>query len=316
MTSDHTEIEELRWTFHETFGGEEFIEGSLIEATHQLWKVSAIIYGQDAAESAFDTLVGAIFPSAVREHGWREALVEEANGIFSDTPGGALLHDLTAYADYGIVVSPSRSTEEPERFLEQQVRDGLKLLELVALKLEDSASSSISRIVRKSHARWKLDSGQILNKEDLSLLSGLAEQSIRNRLAGKYREIHGTTKRVEASEALKWLLLQKHFVRSLWKSQGDTETVHSIDQATPEPVFVPIARDKSVFHPGLSKDGEYILGDVGQEQYFHDYDEALRALQEMLVPIWRRPSETGRWMQVRGVSWQRIDRGELAAKSD
>ena len=311
MTDHHYEIEDRRWTFHDTFGGEEFIENSLIEATHQLCKVSAIIYGREAADSAFDTLVGAIFPSAVREYGWREALVEEANGIYSDTLGGALLHDLTAYADYGIVVSPCRSTEERERLLEQQVHDGLRLLELVALNLEDSASSPIWRIVRKSHARWKLDTGQILNKEDLSLLSGLADQSIRNRLAGKDREIHGTTKRIEAAEALKWLLVQKHFVRSLWRSQDDTESVRSIDKAISEPIFVPIAKDKSVFHPRLLKDGEYIVGEVGQEQSYQDYDAALEALQEMLVPTWRRPSDTGRWMQVKGVSWRRMDRSTL-----
>jgi len=304
-------IEQRRWDFHEGFGGEEFIEDSLIAATEQLWRVASIIYGEEGAEEAFNGLVSTVFPSAVNEHGWKGALLEEAGGIYSDTPGGGLLHDLTAYSDYGIVVSPCRSTEERKQFLGQQVRDGLRLLELVASALTDKTNTPVWRIVMKSHARWKLDTGQILNKEDLSLLSGLADQSIRNRLAGKDREIAGTTERVEASEALKWLNLQKKFVSSLWQNQDDTEWVCDLDQAVSTPLFVPVAQDNSLFHPGLQRDGEYSVGGAGHERKFDRYYDALSVLQEMRIPTWRRPSASGRWMQVRGVDWRRVDRSEL-----
>ncbi|OSQ52720.1 hypothetical protein MGEO_03535 [Marivita geojedonensis] len=72
-----------------------------------------------------------------------------------------------------------------------------------------------------------------------------------------------------------------------------------------------MAPDKSVFHPGLKKDGAYVVGETGSEREFTDFDEALRALQAMLVPTWRRPTEKGRWTQVRGIDWRRVDREEL-----
>jgi hypothetical protein len=310
------EIEQRRWLFHADFGGEEFIEHSLIEATERLCKVAGIIYGQKAANGAFDKLVADPFPSAVAEFGWRGALEEEANGLYSDTPGGGLLHDLTAYADYGLVLSPCRTLEERKQILGEQVQDGLLLLDLVVSQLEDKAGSPVWRIVKKSLARWKLDTGKALDKAELSLLSGLADQSIRNRLSGKSREINGTIERVEAAEALKWLTLQRKFVSSLWRYQDDTEAVRSTDKAVAEPLFLPVAQDNSLFHPGLQKDDVYTVGGVGHEQTFKRFDDALAALQEMTVPTWRRPSEDGRWMQVKGMNWRRVDRAELAFQID
>jgi hypothetical protein len=304
-------IAERRAEFHDLFGGEEFLENSVIEATQQLWQVVGILYGEKAADGAFDHLVGACFPHAVREHGWRQALEEEANGIYSDTPAGTLLHDLTAYADYGIFVGLSRTVEERELIIGKQVEDGLALLLLIASTLEDAKTSPVWRIVTKAHARWKIDLGLPVDRDDLVLLSGLAEQSVRNRLSGKDREIHGTSDHVEADEALKWLKNQKKFVSSLWRYQDDTDIIEDLETHVSEPLFVPVAPDKSFFHPGLKKDGAYIVGDSGSEREFEDFDEALRALQEMLIPTWRRPTEKGRWTQVRGIDWQRMDRAQL-----
>ncbi|OAN95447.1 hypothetical protein A8B74_15550 [Sulfitobacter geojensis] len=87
-----------------------------------------------------------------------------------------------------------------------------------------------------------------------------------------------------------------------------------MDEAFSEPVFVPVAQDRSLFHPGLQKGGEYTVGGAGYEKTFTQFEDALAALQEMMVPTWRRPTETGRWMQVKGVNWVRMDRGELRTK--
>jgi hypothetical protein len=311
MENSSSIIAERRAEFHDLFGGEEFLENSVIEATQQLWQVVGILYGEKAADRAFDHLVGACFPHAVREYGWRQALEEEANGIYSDTPAGTLLHDLTAYADYGIFVGLSRTVEERELIIGKQVEDGLALLLLIASTLEDAKTSPVWRIVTKAHARWKIDLGLPVNRDDLVVLSGLAEQSVRNRLSGKDREIHGTSDHVEADEALKWLKNQKKFVRSLWRYQDDSEAIEKLETAVRQPVFVPVAHDRTLFHPGLKKDGFYLVGDSGSEREFDDFDEALRALQEMLIPAWRRPTEKGRWTQVRGIDWRRVDWDQL-----
>lgn len=315
MENSSSIIVERRAEFHDLFGGEEFLENSVIEATQQLWQVVGILYGEKAADRSFDHLVGACFPRAVRDYGWRQALEEEANGIYSDTPAGTLLHDLTAYADYGIFVGLSRTVEERELIIGKQVEDGLALLLLISSTLADAKTSPVWRIVTKAHARWKIDLGLPVDRDDLVLLSGLAEQSVRNRLSGKDREIHGTSDHIEADEALKWLKSQKKFVTSLWRFQDDTGAIDELETAVQQPIFVPVAHDRTLFHPGLNKGGAYFVGERGSELKFTDFDEALRALQEMQTPAWRRPSEKGRWTLVRGIDWRRVDRDQLEGET-
>lgn len=311
------EFSQRHHEFMDLFGGEEFIEDTLIAATHRIADVADAIYGSVAAEKAMNTLVGDCFPSAVRDGGWRHALEEEANGMYSDTSGGALLHDLTAYADYGIVVTPCRDGARREELLEQQVRQGLQLLEMVADRPLDEDSGPVWRVVRKAAARWKLDTGQPIDALELSLLSGLARQSIRNRLAGQSREIEGNRNRIEAHDALAWLEAHRNrdpakaFRSSIWRSQSETEVAAPFDHTMDKPYFVPVAQDNSIFHPGLARDGVFQIGEAGTEREFETFDEAAAALQKMHVPIWRRPTETGRWRQVRGLNWRRLTRDEL-----
>lgn len=310
MESYQIEIAERESEFRELFGGQEFLEDSIIEATEQIGRIAAIIYGEAAADTAFDHLVGACL-SVTTKGGWRDALQEEANGIYSETPAGGLLHDLTAYADYGIVLNLCRTVAQREQVLCEQILQGRELLQLAGPLLKDEEKSPLWRIVSKAHARWKLDQGEPLTRGDLVLLSGLAEQSVRNRLAEKNSGIEGTIDHVEAAAALPWLSKQKKFVSSLWRYQDDTDVIADLETYVAEPLFVPVAPDKSVFHPGLKKDGAYVVGETGSERELTDFDEALRALQAMLVPTWRRPTEKGRWTQVRGIDWRRMDKQQL-----
>ncbi|WP_420380862.1 hypothetical protein [Marivita sp.] len=314
MEDHQVEIAERESEFRELFGGQEFLEDSIIEATEQIGRIAALIYGEAATDAAFDRLVGACL-SMTKKGGWRDALQEEANGIYSETPAGGLLHDLTAYADYGIVLDLCRTVAQREQVLREQVRQGRELLDLAGPLLQDEEKSPLWRIVSKAHARWKLDQGEPLTRADLVLLSGLAEQSVRNRLAEKNSGIEGTSDHVEAAAALPWLSRQKKFLNSLWRYQDDTDVIAEMETYVAEPLFVPVAPDKSVFHPGLKKDGAYVVGETGSEREFTDFDEALRALQAMLVPTWRRPTEKGRWTQVRGIDWRRMDRKELPTHS-
>lgn len=314
MTDHHVEIAKRTSEFHDLFGGQEFLEDSIIEATEQIGRIAALLYGETAADSAFDALVGACL-SVPRKGGWRDALREEANGIYSETPAGGLLHSLTAYADYGIVLELCRTVEQREQVLGERVGQGVELLHLIGSLLKDERKSPLWRIVSKAHARWKLDQGEPLTRDDLVLLSGLAEQSVRNRMAEKNSGIDGTSDHIEADSALRWLSKQKKFVSSLWRYQDDTGVIEVLEKAVTEPLFVPVAPDTSVFHPGLKKDGVYQIGETGSERSFEDFDEALHALQEMLIPAWRRPTKKGRWTLVRGIDWRRVDRKELGGDS-
>ena len=59
MTSFDEEIANRQAEFHDCFGGQEFLEADLIAATERLWGAAAVIYGDQAGDRAFGTLVGA-----------------------------------------------------------------------------------------------------------------------------------------------------------------------------------------------------------------------------------------------------------------
>ncbi|PVA07128.1 hypothetical protein DC363_08120 [Thalassorhabdomicrobium marinisediminis] len=74
-------------------------------------------------------------------------------------------------------------------------------------------------------------------------------------------------------------------------------------------IFVPVARDGSMFTPDLQRNGAYRIGAKGSEEDIPDFANALARLNAMSVPRWRRPNERGLWGIVSGVSWQRIEKG-------
>ena len=114
--------------------------------------------------------------------------------------------------------------------------------------------------------------------------------------------------RIEAIDALAWLSVRKNFLLSLWREQDDSSTLALLDGHLEGALFVPVATDGSRFEPDKHKDGFYYIGNEGHERRFEDYDEALEALQNMMVPSWRRPTEGGHWTRVRGISWDRVPR--------
>jgi hypothetical protein len=79
------------------------------------------------------------------------------------------------------------------------------------------------------------------------------------------------------------------------------------------PVFVPVARDGGMFHPGLRRNGTYSVGPKGAETHIADFDAALDALQRMPAAYWHRPNEAGAWGVVRAVEWLRLDMSDLEA---
>ncbi|MBS8224938.1 hypothetical protein DYI42_01680 [Vannielia litorea] len=76
-------------------------------------------------------------------------------------------------------------------------------------------------------------------------------------------------------------------------------------------VFVPIAKDSSLFHPGLEKSGGFRIGPKGQEETIQGYDAALERLQKMPKAYWRRPNASGNSGIVVEVGWVRFERAKL-----
>lgn len=67
-------------------------------------------------------------------------------------------------------------------------------------------------------------------------------------------------------------------------------------------IFVPVARDGSIFNPDVARSGTYQIGAKGEEQNFKSFAEALTALNAMSVPPLRRRNDKGHWGIVSGVT--------------
>lgn len=71
---------------------------------------------------------------------------------------------------------------------------------------------------------------------------------------------------------------------------------------------LPVARDGTFFHPGLSRSGYFTIGEKGDEQRVNNFQDALKALRAMTVPRWRRPNDQGNWGIVSGIRWEAAEK--------
>lgn len=292
--------------FRETFGGEQFFENGMIRSLEAMYRLSEIYFGQECASQGFDLMVSRAFQRKDASTSWRDVLDEDFGGIYSETELGNLVHDMTAYANYGIILGNARDDEQRRQVLAAQIEITKDLLNLLPSEFWGLDDEWLVIVLRKAQARWKLDNSEPLSAKELAALSGRALQTIKNKLSGETKEIHGSQVRIEAGEAAAWLSVQKDYNESIWKEQDDTESIIVSDKGMGAVVFVPVAKDGSFFHPGLCRDGKYMIDGEGSEREFEDFESALAALQKMHFPQWRRSTPEGRWTRVRGVDWRRM----------
>jgi hypothetical protein len=173
--------------------------------------------------------------------------------------------------------------------------------------------------VLAAEARLRLDTGDDVKPEQLAALAQVSVKSIRNLLTpqgGPSDMKLNDAGEVPGADALRWLQGRSDFKSSLWQS-ADAATVVS-SPATPasenlgEVIFVPVAKDGSWFDPVACRNRRgYMIGPKGAEEPIDDYRTALRRLERMPIPYWRRPNAAGNWGLVAGVSWRRKVLSEL-----
>ena len=184
----------------------------------------------------------------------------------------------------------------------------------------NGGDNAIVRIANLATSRHALDTGRgEVDVPSLAILGKVSEGRIRNLLS----EADGPFERgpgggIGALGALSWLQKRKGFMDSIWAQDDPRATEPSVEEDT-SPVdpdhamFVPVARDGSLFNPDLVRDGRYQIGAKGEEQHFTDFTDALAALNAMPTPRWRRPNAQGNWGIVSGVAWQRVARPETVS---
>ncbi|SNR78375.1 hypothetical protein [Puniceibacterium sediminis] len=299
--------------FEQTFGGSEFFEEGYIRTVEYICGLSELLFGRDEASACFDAMARKTFSLTDQDLSWRQVLEDEYNSIFSETALGQLIHDLTAYADYGIVVKSACSLDDRRLILKDDIDAAERFLSLLPLQLWKLQQEHLVKILRKALARWKLDTNKPVCADELALLSGRALQTIKNNLGLQSKPIKGNQNRIDATDAMDWLATQNNFLSSIWEDQDDFDVPEMQVEDLGEVVFVPVAADGSIFQPNHQRDGRYQIDAGGDMLSVADYRNALAQLQKMQNPYWRRPTKQGSWTRVRAIEWRRVPVSELMA---
>lgn len=274
------------------------------------------IVGAEDADVAMKRLIG---PLAAEEDGWREGLEANMQGAFSEWPLGQMLHNLSAYADYGIDIEAREHEDEAAIALRlgSMVEAAGHFLATCPLEtwLGQDRERQLEETVLLASGRWALDHDRPVKPEALAIFGGVKLSRMRNLISGENPILRRENGLIPAKPATDWLEGRNSFCPSIWRTARPNYDGAVTTYKYVEALFVPMARDGSLFHPGLERRGTFTIGEKGNETHVKNYDDALRDLQEMPDPAWRRPPRGGRggWSIVRGTSWARMSQAELDA---
>jgi hypothetical protein len=315
MSSSITQAnsDDLREEFHRLYGdGHDFEGEKLIEILVTMGQLVGEIVGREDADAAFATLTRRLDYEFSIDADWAETLKDRASGDAYCWPMGARLHNLNAYAYWGIALNGGQTAGEREAELRAEIAVVDSFMARVPFSAWGFSDGDAGRTLRRAKGRFALDTDEPIEPDVLALLGGVSERRIRNLMAGKERVFTvDESGRVPAAEALSWLAGRpKEFRPSRWRDQNTFE-----DLVRPTKIeevnFVPVAADNSVFHPGLARAGVYTVGRGDHEAQHETYETALLALQQMTDPAWPRPTPRGLWTTVTAVRWARYGRAEL-----
>ncbi|WP_295845929.1 hypothetical protein [Tardiphaga sp.] len=276
------------------------------------------IVGQETTDAGMALIVqGVVNTSGHIMHSpgdWREALKDSSSSCYSEWPIGEQLFELAAYAEYGIVLDGdgAMQTSDAPKVLAGKIKtllDHAQELEASTpiAQWQISASNELSRLVMVARNRWALDNNQPVEPAALAHFGGISEGRIRNMMSGAERAFTPADGRIPVAEAQKWLQGRPEFWNSIWKEQSLVQYDDTRTSPLQQPVFVPVARDGTLFNPGLQRAGSYTIGKRGEEERVADFNAALDKLHRMPVAYWRRPNDKGNWGIVVADHWERVD---------
>lgn len=241
---------------------------------------------------------------------WRAALIAARSDCYSEWQVGSRLHDLAAYAEYGIVLHDSEDAEALAQHVQSLLAQAQNLLAKTPIAQWGlSSNNPLVQLVSIASNRWALDNNEAVEPAALAYFGKLSEGRVRNLMSGENRIFSSKDGKIPAQEALKWLAGRPEFWNSIWREQSLPEYPHEPSVPLEQAAFVPVARDGSMFHPGLKRGSSYTIGKKGSEEQVADFHDALGQLQRMPVAYWRRPNASGNWGSVAGVRWERVDLG-------
>ncbi|MBR0797971.1 hypothetical protein JQ615_21510 [Bradyrhizobium jicamae] len=302
--------------FHEQYGDTFDAASALPELVIAAGDFLSLIVGPADADAGMAKMVGGLAAAAGREISspshWRATLLESRSYCYSEWQIGAPLHDLAAYAEFGIVLHESEDPVELAAHIEKLLKQAQELEERTPTQeWRLSEKNELSRLVKIASSRWALDNDATVDPTALAYFGGVSEGRIRNMMSGPSRTFTSVDGRIPAREAQKWLDGRPEFWNSIWREQSLPQYDDNRREPVRQALFVPVARDGSIFHPGLRRGEGYTVGRKGSETQIADFTAALAELQRMPIPYWRRPNASGNWGSVAGIRWERVDGTKL-----
>ena len=310
-------LDDRQQIFHETYGNNFDAGWTLVHLVKSCGFFLARIVGEEPALRG----MGAVTEAIVQEESrslvdWAEILEDAGTDAFSEWPLGRSLHDLTAYAVFGFIFCDNPDPIERRAYLMSLIQDAKEFYDSSPIALWGGSSdggewSELELLVTLATNRWELDNGRPIEPKALAYFGGITEGSVRNMMSGSDATFRNEDGKIPATEARFWLEKRNEYWDSVWEELASPENSPQKNERI-SPVFVPVARDGTIFHPGLKRPSGFIIGKKGDESHIDDFDEALALLQSMPTPYWRRPNDKGVPGIVAGVRWVRVDTGLIA----
>jgi len=183
---------------------------------------------------------------------------------------------------------------------------------------ETNGKGVFGKVLQKAEARFAFDTNSDLTVDQIVVLSGVGKRSVQNALSKKDElslsaDLNGM---ISHSIASSWLKLRRNFkFTELYRPDQDNQDnlIHSeIENDHGDFIFVPVTDDGIAFLPELRRTAGYQIGKYGHETYYQDYFDALKALQSMEAPKFRRPNADGNWGIKVLSSWKRVSIKDLS----
>lgn len=170
----------------------------------------------------------------------------------------------------------------------------------------------VSQLVDLAAARLKVDQGEPLTMGEIALLTGKRDATV---TTTAYRKVFPTYehdgKRYAAVEDILPWLVQNGYLPT--QGRDDPAATTPTAECVEDFLFVPVARDGSIFAPSCASGGRFTVGEKGNETRHDNYMDALEALQRMPTPRWRRPGPQDVPGIVTGVRFERLARSRVEA---